>query len=521
MFTRAIAGCAIAGLCLVAATELQDSKLVDGLKATQSLADTKPSGIPTREMGIQTERIASGLSRPVYVGHAPADETRLFIIEQYSGSTGRIRIYDMTTESLLSTPFLSISGLSNSSEQGLLGMTFHPDYYNGKPYIYVNYTNSSGTTYIRRYTASGSNPSSNTADSSSAYTIKTISQPSWNHNGGWIDFGHDGYLYVGMGDGGGAGDTSNYAQNTNSLLGKILRIDVDGGSPYAIPSDNPYASGGGAAEIWSIGQRNPWGCSFDRDTGDLWMGDVGQYQWEEISFEPAGFAGGGNYGWRCYEGDHAFNTSGCDPASTMIFPAYEYSHSGGRCSITGGFVYRGQDIPWLQGYYIYGDYCSADQYVFSYDPASDTVSGWQEVTDELRSGISGGTVNSISRYGEDARGELYVCDLGGEVFKIIPGTPPAPTGACCWIENCYIVAEINCDNVGGDYQGDFSSCSDVDCTAVPCPADCDGSGQINVSDLLMIIADWGSSTGCDPVENGTTDVNDLLFVIGEWGSVCE
>ena len=206
----------------------------------------------------------------------------------------------------------------------------------------------------------------------------------------------------------------------------------------------------------------------------------------------------------------------------MIFPAYEYSHSGGRCSITGGFVYRGEDIPWLQGFYIYGDYCSADQYVFSYDSGSDTVSGWQDVTDELRSGISGGTVSSISRYGEDARGELYVCDLGGEVFKIIAGSPPAPTGACCWIENCYIVAESNCDSVGGDYQGDF--------TVVQRHRLRRGSLPGRLRQLRnhqrqrpawRSSATGATSNGCDPVDDGVTDVNDLLFVIGEWGSICE
>jgi len=509
MLTRALAGCVVTGLCLVAASQLDVAQNA-GLKETQLRAELKPEGMPTRAMGIQTERIASGLARPVYVGHAPGDETRLFIVEARSGSTGRIRVYDLITETLLSTPYLSISGVSTSSEQGLLGMAFHPDFFNGSPYVYVNYTRSNGDTVVRRYTATDNNPGANTANSSSAYTIIEIDQTYSNHNGGWIDFGPDGYLYIGMGDGGGAGDTLNDAQDINSLLGKMLRIDVDGGSPYANPADNPYVGVSGRDEIWSIGQRNPWRCSFDRETGDLWMGDVGQYQWEEISFEPAGFVGGGNYGWRCYEGDNPFNTSGCDPASTMIFPVYEYSHSGGRCSITGGYVYRGQDIPWMQGFYIYGDYCSSDQYVLSYDASTDTVSGFQDVTDELRSSTNGGTVSSISSYGEDARGELYICDLGGEVFRIIPGTPPAPTGACCWLENCYLVAESNCDNVGGDYQGDFTNCGGIDCTAQPCPGDTDEDGLVNVSDLLYVIANWGNPY----------TVDDLLTVIANWNTTC-
>ncbi|MAB84035.1 MAG: glucose dehydrogenase [Phycisphaerae bacterium] len=516
MFTRALAGCVIGGLCLIAASQIELDERKSPGESMQIGIDAKPSGIPTREMGIQSERIVTGLSRPVYVGHAPDDESRLFIIEARSGSTGRIRIYDLENETLLSTPYLSISSVSTSSEQGLLGMAFHPDFYNGSPYIYVNYTDSGGDTIIRRYTATGNNPDSNTANSSSGTTLLDINQPYSNHNGGWLDFGTDGYLYIGMGDGGGAGDTSNSAQNLNSLLGKMLRIDVDSGSPYSIPAGNPFND-----EIWSYGLRNPWGCSFDSLTGDLWMGDVGQYSWEEIDCELVGAEGGRNYGWRCWEGDHTFNTSGCPSASTMTFPVFEYSHSGGRCSITGGLVYRGQDIPWMEGYYIYGDYCTGDQYVFSYDPGSDNVSGFQEVTDELRSGINGGTVGSIARYGQDARGELYICDLGGEVYRIIANEPPAPTGACCWLESCYLVEESNCNNVGGDYNGDFSNCAGIDCTEIPCPADCDSSGSIGVNDLLAIIADWGTSGGCDPVDDGVTNVNDLLYIIGEWGNLCE
>tara|TARA_Y100000589_G_scaffold202607_1_gene191107 strand:- start:4963 stop:6507 length:1545 start_codon:yes stop_codon:yes gene_type:complete len=513
MLTRAIAGCVVTGLCLVAASQLDGVKNPGlkqiGLDAGHE-AEIKPLGTPTRALGIQTERIVSGLSRPVYAGHAPGDESRLFIIEARSGSTGRIRIYDLNTETLLSTPYLSVSPVSTSSEQGLLGMAFHPDFYNGKPYIYVNYTASNGDTIIRRYSASGNNPNSNTASSSSGTTIMSIDQTYSNHNGGWLDFGTDGYLYIGMGDGGGAGDTFNDAQDINSLLGKMLRINVDGGFPYTVPADNPYVGTNGADEIWSIGLRNPWGCSFDRETGDLWMGDVGQYQWEEISFEPVDAEPGRNYGWRCYEGDNTFNTSGCPPSSNLTFPVFEYSHSGGRCSITGGFVYRGQDIPWMRGYYIYGDYCSSNQYVFSYDPSSDTVSGFQDVTNELRSSSNGGTVSSISRYGEDARGELYVCDLGGEVFRIIPGTPPAPTGVCCWNENCYLVTESSCSNVGGEYKGDYTACSSFDCTAQPCPGDVDEDGFVNVSDLLGVIASW----------NDPYTVDDLLTVIANWNSTC-
>ena len=520
MLTRAIAGCIVAGLCLIAASQFEVAR-TSGPKKVQLLAETMQAASPTRALGIQTRRIVSNLSRPVYVGHAPGDESRLFIIEARSGSTGRIRIYDLKTETLLSTPYLSISPVSTSSEQGLLGMAFHPDFYNGKPYIYVNYTASNGDTFIRRYTASGNNPDALTASSSSGTTIMSIDQTYSNHTGGWLDFGTDGYLYIGMGDGGGAGDIQNDAQDTESLLGKMLRIDVDGGFPYAIPNDpnkrpNPYVGTSGRDEIWSIGLRNPWGCSFDRETGDLWMGDVGQYQYEEISFEPVDADPGRNYGWRCYEGDNTFNTSSsggvsCPSSSELTFPIFEYNHSGGRCSITGGFVYRGQDIPWMRGYYIYADYCSSNQYVFSYDPNTDTVSGFQDVTSELRSSTNGGIVSSISRYGEDARGELYVCDLNGEVFKIIPGTPPTPSGACCWNQDCYAVTESSCTNVGGEYKGDYTICSNFDCSAPPvCDGDINGSGFVNVEDLLNVIADWGNPY----------NVDDLLIVIANWNETC-
>ena len=511
MLTRAIAGCVVTGLCLVAASNLDVNRTAGpNQKQIELRAQLKPAEFPTRSMGIQTERIASGLSRPVYVGHAPGDESRLFIIEARSGSTGRIRIYDLNTETLLSTPYLSISGVSTSSEQGVLGMAFHPKFYDGKPYIYVNLTASNGDTVIRRYTASDNDPDALTASSSSAYTILTFDQPYPNHNGGWIGFGADGYLYIATGDGGGAGDTGNYSQNINSLLGKMLRIDIDNGSPYANPADNAFINEPGRDEIWSVGLRNPWACSFDRQTGDLWMGDVGQYQWEEISFEPFGAESGRNYGWRCYEGNNTFNTSGCPSSSELTFPIFEYNHNGGRCSITGGYVYRGQDIPWLQGYYIYGDYCSSDQYVFAYDAATDTVSGFQEVTDELRSSVNGGNVGSIARYGEDARGELYICDLGGEVFRIIADTPPAPTGVCCWNDACYVVTESSCSNVGGDYGGDFTTCGGIDCAAQPCDGDVDEDGFVNVADLLSVIANW----------NDPYTVDDLLTVIANWNSAC-
>ncbi|MCH2149528.1 MAG: PQQ-dependent sugar dehydrogenase, partial [Phycisphaerales bacterium] len=253
MLTRAIAACVVTGLCLIAGSELSDHERV--ALETDS-AQEFPSSLK-RGTGLASFRIASGLSRPVGVAHAPGDESRLFIVEQRSGSTGRVRVYDLINEQMLSGYFLTQS-VSTSSEQGLLGLAFHPDYYNGSPYVYINYTTSSSTV-IKRFTAQNNDPNSNQVDSGSGVTLMTISQPYSNHNGGWIDFGPDGYLYISTGDGGSAGDPGNRSQDiTNQLLGKILRIDVDNGSPYSIPSDNPFVGVTGDDEIWSYGHRNEW-----------------------------------------------------------------------------------------------------------------------------------------------------------------------------------------------------------------------------------------------------------------------
>ena len=520
MFTRVAAGCLVAGLCLAAASELSGEKQLS--KAQDDITSLLRNGDARGNSGIASIRIANGLSRPVFVTHAPGDESRIFIVEQRSGSTGRVRIYDLDSEEMLSGYFLTQS-VNTSSEQGLLGLAFHPDYYNGKPYVYINYTSGSST-YIKRLTASGNNPNSNTVDSSSGVTVMSFSQSYTNHNGGWIGFGPDGYLYISTGDGGSAGDPGNNGQDiTNERLGKMLRIDVDSGSGYSNPPDNPFVGITGDDEIWSYGLRNAWRCSFDKDTGDLWMGDVGQYNWEEVSFQPASSPGGENYGWRCYEGDHAYNTSGCDSASTMEFPIFEYNHSSGRCSITGGYVYRGQDIPWMDSFYFFGDYCSGETWVFRLVGGS--VVDYEEITNQLSPSVDGYNVGSITSYGEDARGELYICDLGGEVFKIIPTEPPAPEAACCFgTDNatCVNATQALCNQVNGDWF-ELEDCLNTPdlCLQPDCPTDCDSDGVTNVNDLLAIIAGWGGSTGCDPTGDGSIDVNDLLQVIAQWNVVCE
>jgi glucose/arabinose dehydrogenase len=517
MISRTLLTTSIAGLCLVVAGKAlkpiahigQDPVIAhtgqDPVKAHTGQDPVRAMG----EAGFTSMRLITGLARPVQVVAAPNDYDRIFIVEQRSGSTGRIRIFNLDTNTLNSTPFLSFS-VSTSSEQGLLGLAFHPDYdTNGQ--FYVNYTASNGDTYIKRYTVS-SDP--DIADSGSGYTIMTIDQPYSNHNGGWLGFGPDGYLYIGTGDGGSGGDPGNRAQDiTNQKLGKMLRIDVDGGLPYAIPASNPFVGITGDDEIWSYGLRNPWRCSFDSKTGDLWMGDVGQNAYEEISFQPASSTGGENYGWRCYEGNNTYNTSGCPSQSTMIFPVWEYSHSSG-CSITGGEIYRGSAIGGLEGTYFFADYCYPTIWSFRYDGTS--VYDFQNRTSQLAP--DQGSIGSISGFGRDAAGELYICDLNGEVFKVIP-TPA--NGACCigTSGTCIEIYESNCNAGGGTWLGADSVCADGGCDPNNCPADVNGDGDVGVSDILMLIESWGPCAGCsaDVNDDGVVNVTDMLEVVGSWG----
>ncbi|MGE0161235.1 MAG: sorbosone dehydrogenase family protein, partial [Gemmatimonadales bacterium] len=305
-------------------------------------------------------------------------------------------------------PFLDVADLvSGGGEQGLLGMAFHPDYgANGR--FYVNYTDTLGHTQIVRYSVSAD---PDVADPGSALPISTVQQPYANHNGGMIAFGpNDGMLYVGMGDGGSGGDPHGHGQNRMTLLGDMLRLDVDGGTPYAIPADNPYvASLSIAPEIWASGLRNPWRFAFDRATGDLYIADVGQNAWEEVSFQPASSAGGENYGWNVMEGTHCYPvTAGCSQAG-LTLPIHEYDHGDG-CSIAGGYVYRGADFPALQGRYFFADLCSS--WLRSFAVVGGVVRGLQDHT------ASAGPVSSIVSFGEDGLGELYVVSHGGAILRI-------------------------------------------------------------------------------------------------------
>ena len=343
----------------------------------------------------QFAEVATGFARPVYLTHA-GDE-RLFVVEQ----GGLIRIVE--NGAILEEPFLEVAALLNTSglERGLLGMAFHPDYAeNG--WFFVNYTAAgSGANTVARYIRLDANH----ADPASAEIILSVEDRYPNHNAGQLAFGREGYLYVGMGDGGSANDPHGNGQNSGVLLGKMLRLDMDGDLPYEIPEDNPFVDDNRfRPEIWAFGLRNPWRYSLDRATGDLYIADVGQFLWEEINIQPADSPGGENYGWSVYEGNHPF--SGESPPPDMVTPIAEYSHSDG-CSVTGGYVYRGDTLPELQGAYFYGDWCTG----VAWTTRRDESGAWQ-------TSVFMNTGRQISSFGEDELGELYLLDHNGTVLRL-------------------------------------------------------------------------------------------------------
>ena len=384
--------------------------------------------------GLFTERVASGLTNPLFVTHAPDDTDRLFIVEQGSGGIAHIQILDLITGSLNENPFLDLGGVRTGGEQGLLGMAFHPNY-GSNGLFYLNYTDSGGDTRIEEFAVSG-DPS--LANPSPVRTILTFGQPFVNHNGGWIGFNpkinvnDPQYLYIATGDGGSGNDPQNNAQDiTNNFLGKMLRIDVNGDNftgaedptntkNYAIPPTNPFVDRAGDDEIWAYGLRNPWRDSFDRKTGDLWIGDVGQFAREEIDFQPASSPGGENYGWRCLEGTRLTGLCGQLP-SPRSDPVHEYPRSTGR-TVTGGYVYRGP-ITQARELYFFADFHAVGTgnssiWVLHADPESPSGISVLDLSDELDAG-SGRSVRWVASFGEDAYGNLYITDLvDGEVFKI-------------------------------------------------------------------------------------------------------
>ncbi len=355
----------------------------------------------------QLVTVADGFRRPLFVTHAGDRSGRLFVVEQ----GGLIRL--IKDGIVLPDPFLDVSELvsraargNEYTERGLLGLAFHPDYAeNGL--FYINYTDANGNTVVARYMVSPDNP--DRADPASALPLLYVPQPYSNHNGGHMEFGPDGYLYISLGDGGSGGDPQGNGQNLGSLLGKILR-DVNAADGYAIPPDNPYVGRADARpEIWAWGLRNVWRFSFDRATGDLYLADVGQNRWEEINFQPATSRGGENYGWNAYEGTHVY--SGQPPASEVVMPVLEYEHGNGWCSVTGGYVYRGERIPALQGMYLYGDWCTGTIWA-----AQPDANGTWQTSIVLESG------RQISSFGQDEAGELYLVDYGGAILRLEPET---------------------------------------------------------------------------------------------------
>ena len=350
---------------------------------------------------VAIQSFATGFSNAVSMVHPPNDP-RLFIVQK----TGAIRILN-ANGTINPTNFLTISGLSSGSEQGLLGLAFHPNYAtNG--IFFINYTNTAGDTVIKKYTVSANPQVANT----NGITLLTIDQPFSNHNGGNLVFGSDGYLYIGMGDGGSGNDPNGYAQNltvdpanpSRIFLGKILRLDVDSASPYGIPATNPFIGQAGKEEIWAYGIRNPWKYSFSKLNGDLWIADVGQNAVEEINKISSPVNNSGlNFGWRCYEGTNSNITGGCPPFANTVAPITQYSHSAARCSITGGYFYSGSMYPNFADKYFFGDYCSGE---IAWVNASGTITWAIDLP------------MSITSFGEDVNGELYVTN-GSIIYKIV------------------------------------------------------------------------------------------------------
>lgn len=375
--------------------EAEGAEVSPTIVATVTSEPVREVSFDASTINIGLEAVVSGLNAPVGVVSAGDGSGRLFVVEK----GGFIRV--IQDGQLLDTPFLDISdAVSGSYEQGLLGVVFEPT----RPErFYINYTDRKGTTIIARYHVSD-NP--NVADPASAELLLSLPQPAGNHNGGHVLFGPDGYLWIGTGDGGAANDRYQNGQNANTLLGAMLRLDVSSETGYTIPPDNPFVAGGGAPEIWAIGLRNPWRYSFDRATGDLWIADVGQNEWEEVH-KVASDLPGLNYGWPILEGSHCFQQPNCT-SDGLLLPVTEYDHSLG-CSITGGHVYRGNDYPNLQGGYFFGDFCTG--LIWAIDANHNTLT---EPTLLLESNLQ------LSSFGESQTGELYLTSFGdGTLYRLV------------------------------------------------------------------------------------------------------
>lgn len=432
-----------------------------------------------RGSNIQVRLLLDGsqFGRLTYVTHAPGDTTRLFIVEK----SGIIQIYNLKTQMLNDSAYLNISGLVGDSgnEQGLLGLAFHPDYQNNG-FFYVNYTDNSGNTVIRRFSRNGSDP--DTATTIGSLILMNISQFASNHNGGWIGFSPiDGYLYIATGDGGSFCDPFENAQNLANLLGKILRIDVDnpgGGNNYGIPSDNPFVGMKGVREeIYLWGLRNPFRCSFDRETGDLYIGDVGQDSQEEIDFKDADDAGGQNYGWDCREGTGPSSNSGCNDVDCSNAPFVDPIHAYGPphasiCSVICGPVYRGCALPDEVGTYFFIDYCQSIMQSFDYDGTN--LTNLENRSADFVPDV--GFLGSVTAIGEDAWGEMYIVeDFSGEVFKVDSVVPRK-------------LEDVNCDLIVNVF--DLVALLKAWGPCIGCPEDVDGNDVVDVFDLVALLTAW-------------------------------
>ncbi len=494
--------------------------LVAASMLTASLA-----GATGSEIFVTTETITSQLQKPTNLVAAPGDAQRLFVTDL----VGQIRI--IKNGQLLDEPFLDITAIVNSTppERGLVGLAFHPDYQtNGL--FYVTYANLDSTSVLARFTVTAD---PEVADPASHVTLLTVDQPEPSHNVGWIGFGPDGYLYVGSGDGGNATGGVN-AQSTDLLLGKILRIDVDTDDfpkdpqrNYGIPATNPFVGGPERDEIWASGLRNPWRCSFDPVTSDLWIADVGQGTREELDFQPAASTGGENYGWNCMEGTVCHEpATGCTcGAPELVAPVHEYDHTQGGCAIIGGFVYRGTAIAGLTGQYVFTDLCEGK--VWAYEPAGGKITV-----------ILDGQPGAFSM-GEDATGELYLLspiDIRKIVINDcndnqIPDEQDVADGTSddCNGDLVPDECEPDCnDNLIAD-ECDITSgtSNDVNSNGVPdecdTSADLDGDGSVGINDFLILLGSWGPCPQpCPPTCLGDVDadcnvgINDFLILLGSW-----
>lgn len=362
----------------------------------------------TASAALELEPVISGLESPVRLVSPPAD-VRLFVVERI----GRIRVFDKQGVEL--GTFLDVQNKTSTlSERGLLGLAFPPDY-DTSGRFYVSYTASSdGRSVLSRYQVDDQDE--NSAVAASEEILLEVAQPQANHNGGHIEFGPDGMLYFGLGDGGGAGDTANNAQNDQTLLGKMLRLDVSGASGYSVPADNPFVGDDPLDEIWALGLRNPWCFSFDPEGGDLYIADVGQNLIEEVDVQPVTSAGGENYGWRLMEGSDCFNPStNCNDGS-LVLPVHEYLHESGRCSITGGYVYRGDSAPEVEGRYLFSDYCTSEIWSLRWTQAEgliDVINHTSELDPDRQLG-------RVAGFGQDSFGAVYILDFSrGEALRIV------------------------------------------------------------------------------------------------------